>query len=141
MDTLKDGEAKALNDSSPADQLVQVGSRIKDLEDKSLYFFEKAITADGTGGLDIFDVAGAPFALEVINVIAQARATSGSGTVKLTDGTNDISDAIAMATDKTSIKAGTIDDVYSTLAKGDSLQVVSNGANDRGLVTVVAVRR
>lgn len=141
MDTLSEGGAKAFDNSSIAEQNIQIGSRIRDLEKKSLYFFEASVEADATGGLDVFDSDGAPFALEVIYVIAQCRVAKALGTVKLTDGTDDISNAIVMAVDKTSIMSGTIDNSKSTIAKGGTLKVVTNDADDRGLVTTVAVRR
>lgn len=78
-----------------------------------------------------------PFACEVVDVIVQARATSGGGTATLKKGSNAISDAIAMATDKAITRAGSIDDAYSTLAEGDAVSVDAAGANDRGLVTIL----
>jgi len=81
-----------------------------------------------------------PFACEVIDVIVQARATSGSGTATLKKGSNAITDAIAMATDTAIARAGTINDAYSTLAEGDTVTVDANGSGDRGLVTIL-VRR
>jgi len=95
------------------------------------------IEADATGGKDI----SMPEAGEILDVIVQARATNTSGTAKLTDGTNDITDAIDMETDTAIARAGTIDDGYSKLSKGDTLLVVSNGANDRGKVTVLYIVR
>jgi len=99
-----------------------------------------AVTADATGGLAIFE-ANAPFAFEIIDVRVQARATSGGGTLKLTDGTNDITDTIACATDTNIDMADTIDDTYSTIAANGTLKVVANGAADRGLVTVYVIPR
>ncbi len=96
---------------------------------------EKEIDEDATGGLTIYD-ANAPCGFEILDVKVQARVTSSSGSVKLTDGTNDITDAIACDTDKVIARAGTIDDDYSTIAKNGSLKVVTNGSADRGLVTI-----
>lgn len=99
-----------------------------------------AITADATGGLKIFD-ADAPMKFEILDVTVQARAASASGTAKLTDGTNDITDAMILAVDKVIVRAGTIDDVYSEIAASGTLTVVTNGAADRGLVTITVVRK
>jgi len=99
--------------------------------------FEAEIAAAANATPVSIDV---PFACEVIDVTVQARAASGSGTATLRKGTSAISDAIAMAVDTTIARAGTIDDAYSTLAAGDSLNVITNGANDRGLVQVVCKR-
>lgn len=95
------------------------------------------IEADATGGKDI----EMPEAGEILDVVVQCTAANGSGTVKLTDGTDDITDAIAMAVDKTIARAGTIDDAYSSLSKGDTLSAVANGASDRGKVTVLYALR
>lgn len=94
------------------------------------------ITADATGEKSVV----IPFACEVIDVIVQARATSGGGTATLKKGSNAITDAMVMAVDTTIVRAGTINDAYSTLAEGDAVSVDANGANDRGLVTIL-VRR
>lgn len=136
MNKLSAGEAGKYNNSNPGTQLIQMGSRMKEVEDRGLYFIEIAVTADGTGGIS----TTAPFACEVLDIIVQARAASGSGTLKLTDGTNDISDTIACAVDKTMARAGTIDDAYSSLAEGATLSAVANGGTDRGLMTVVVKR-
>ncbi len=97
---------------------------------------QKEITADASAGLKIYD-GNAPCGFEIFDVIVQARDTSGSGSAKLTDGTNDITDTIACDTDKVIARAATIDDAYSTIAKGGSLVIVTNGAADRALVTIL----
>lgn len=99
-----------------------------------IYEFNIPITAAANSTAVSFVV---PFACEVIDVIVQARAGSGSGTATLRKGTSAISDAIAMSTDKAVARAGSIDDAYSTLAANDTLTVITNGANDRGLVSVI----
>ena len=100
-------------------------------------FIEYDVEADATGGLSIFN-ANAPYKFEIVDVIVEARATSGSGTVKLTDGTNDITDTIACATDTAIDRAATIDDTYKTVLKNGTLKVVANGAADRGRITILA---
>jgi hypothetical protein len=132
-----DEQKRKFNNESPGNQLAQIGSHVKELEDYAPAFLYKGIIADATAGIDVFDSDGAPFQLEIIDIIVQARATSASGTVKLTDGTNDISDAIIMATDKAMTKAGTLDDAYTLIDAGGALKLVTNGATDRGLVTIV----
>lgn len=81
-----------------------------------------------------------PFACEVVDVIVQSRAASASGTATLRKVTTAISDAMVMAVDKVIVRAGTIDDAQSSLSAGDDLNVITNGANDRGLVTIVCKR-
>ena len=98
-----------------------------------------AVTADATSGLAIYDSA-VPFDFEILDVVVQCTAANASGTLKLTDGTSDITDAIVCAVDKTIGRAGTIDDAKSSLSAGDTLKVVSNGAADRGTVTIIGKR-
>lgn len=97
------------------------------------------VTADATGGLYIYN-AVAPYKLKIIDIIIRAKATSGSGSVRIYNGSNAISNAITMATDTAITRAGTIDDTYSTIAVGGSLKVVTNGANDRGMVSIIAIK-
>jgi hypothetical protein len=101
-----------------------------------IYALYCSITADATGEKTV----PIPFACEVIDVIVQARATNGGGTATLKKGSNAITDAMVMAVDTTIVRAGTINDSYSTLAEGDTVTVDANGASDRGLVTIL-VRR
>lgn len=91
------------------------------------------ITADATGGQAIV----IPYACEIVDVIVQARAASAGGTALLKKGATAISDAIIMAVDKVIDRAGTIDDAQSSLLPSDTLTVTTNGAADRGLVTVL----
>ena len=56
----------------------------------------------------------------------------------LSDGTTDITDAIACISDKAITRAGTIDDGKSTIEKNGTLDVTAAQAADRGLITVVA---
>ena len=117
---------------------------------------EKMAASDGAGILIVFTLdittgsaselifdAAVPFACEIVDVVIQPRGASTNGTMKITDGTNDITDAMVCAVDKTVARAGTIDNAYSTLAAGDTLEVVCAGdtvADTIGLVTVYAVK-
>lgn len=128
-----DTQRQALNkDSNAISQKVQLGNAV--YQAPVLLFAN--ITADATAGLSIT----VPFACEVVQVIAQCRAANASGTATLRKATTAITDAIVMAVDKTNIEASTIDDAQSTLAAGDNLNVITNGADDRGLVTVICRR-
>ena len=97
---------------------------------------EYEITADASSGLAVT----VPFAIKIIDVIVISTASVGSATVKLTDGTNDITDAIVAATDTNVVRAGTIDDAYNEIAAGGTLKVVTNGASDRADVYIMGVR-
>ena len=93
------------------------------------------VTADASSGLAIFD-GDCPSGFYITGVSVIATATNASGTLKLTDGTNDITDTIACATDKAVDYAATIDDAYYDVLKNGTLKVVANGAADRGIVVI-----
>lgn len=80
------------------------------------------IAANGT--IKVFE-ADAPFKLQVVDfhiICTDANA----GTVKLTDGTSDITDALTHGTtDKAIVRVGTIDDAKYELAKNGSLNIVT----------------
>lgn len=86
--------------------------------------------------------ADAPYAFKVVDMVVQVLAGgNASGSVKLTDGTNDITDAVAMVgVDNVITRVGTIDDAYATIAAGGSLVAVKNAAGDLGQITVTLVR-
>ena len=68
--------------------------------------------------------ANCPRKILIIDAWLICSAAHANGTVKLTDGTNDITDAMICAVDKTIVRAGTIDDTYSTIAANGSLSLV-----------------
>jgi hypothetical protein len=145
-----ENEAESLNNLSPGNQNALIGDVIRDIQEaiggvataisgvtiKPMVTIEYEITADGSSGLNIFN-SNCPFTMRIIDVVVEARATSASGTVTASDGTNNITDAIACDTDTNLDRASTIDNAYSTLEAGDSLVVTTNGASDRGLVTIL----
>ena len=99
------------------------------------------LTATLTAGstVQIHD-ADAPFKYRVIDAWSVATSADG-GTWKLTDGSNDITDAVTVTgTDKTRNGVGTIDDGYHEIAMGGSLSVVGDGANADVIVYVLCVR-
>lgn len=84
--------------------------------------------------------ADAPFKYRVLDAWSIAKSADG-GTWKLTDGTNDITDAVTVTgTDKTVDRAGTIDDSYYEIAAGGSLSVVGDGADADVEVNVLCMR-
>jgi len=84
--------------------------------------------------------ANAPFKYRVLDAWSVAKSADG-GTWKLTDGSNDITDAVTVTgTDKTINRAGTIDDAYHEIAASGSLSVVGDGANADGEVYVLCMR-
>ena len=126
-------EREILNNGNPTSQQVAMGTELYDASFSGLYYLYASIKGDATGELAVT----VPFACEIMDVIVQARATSGSGTLTLKAGANAITDAIVCAVDTTITRAGTINDIYSTLASGATVTVDANGANDRGYMTIV----
>jgi len=97
----------------------------------------------GAASVKIFDQS-APYKFEVVDVVIQPRGASANGTMKLTDGTNDITDAMTCAVDKTKARDATIDDAYSTIEKNQTLEVVCAGdavGSTIGLVIITIIPR
>lgn len=110
---------------------------INSIFDKAdLVIVKVPITVDATGAIDI----EIPHPFELIDVIVQCRATNASGTAQIRKGATAITDAMIMAVDKVIVRAGTIDDAQSTIKKTDSINVITNGAADRGFVTLIGIR-
>ena len=81
-----------------------------------------------------------PFDCTVLDIIVQARATVSSGTVTLTNGAVAVSSAIAMETNKTIVRAATIDPAVSKFIKDASFGIVTNAAADRGIVRLLVLK-
>ena len=108
-----------------------------------LIAFTYNVTTGAATGLEIFK-ADAPFKFEVVDVIVQPRGTSNNGTIKITNGTNDITNAMVCAVDKTMVRPTTIDDVYSTIEADGTLDIVCAGdtiGSTKALVTVLAIAK
>lgn len=86
-----------------------------------------AVTADGTGGIS----TTVPIAMEITGMDVVATAANAAATATLSDGTDNISDAVICAVLDTVISATTLDDTFRTLAKDDTLEITTNGAADR----------
>lgn len=126
-----------LNQDGTVNQLVSMGDRIRDLDAYGPIVFRYEIAADGSSGLTAVTV---PFACEVIDVMLIAKATNASGTVIVRKATSAITDAIVAAVDTTVGRAGTIDETYTTMAKGDTITVITNGAADRAEVFITVLK-
>ena len=138
--TISAAQAAMLDKSDAVRQACALGTEIKDIQDKATYapiIIKQAITSDchSTG-----QAVTIPYAFELVDVIVQSRATSASGTVTVKSGANAITDAIVMAVDTTITRAGTINDAYSTIAVTDTITLLTNGANDRGMVMLIGYR-
>ncbi len=126
-----------INRHDPVRAGVSLGTLLK--KSGNVLIFE--VTTGATTGLEIFN-QNAPFKFEVIDILIQPRGASVNGTMKITNGTNDISNAMVCAVDKTLVRPTTIDDVYSTIEKGQTLEIVCAGdsvGSTIGLVTITIV--
>jgi hypothetical protein len=128
-----------INLMNPDAQKTGLGTEIKrlgDLEASTPVIITKDVTASAVGGLAVT----IPCNFEILEVVTQCRAANASGTLLLKKGSTAITDAMICAVDKVVTRAGTIDDAQSTLLTTDTLSVFSNGAADRGIVTIIGRR-
>ena len=129
-------EKEILNNWSPTPQGMQLGGELYNSNVYGIYRLSVLVDSDATGGAAIV----IPFACEILDIIVECTAANADGTFTVKAGANAISDAIVCAVDKTMVRAGTIDDTYSTLAAAATVTAVANGAADEGKITLV-VRR
>jgi hypothetical protein len=94
------------------------------------------VSADATGG----QAVTIPYDMYLIDVIVQCNAANASGTLQLRNGTTAITDAIACATNHAVARAGTIDDAHEDILTTDSINLLANGAADRGTVYLIGMR-
>lgn len=125
-------DLEALDKALPINQKVQ----ISDLIQKILFTIPVTIAADATGGQTVT----VPYDLKVIEIIVQCTAANGSGTLTLRQGTTAISDAMICAVDKVIVRAGTLDDDETTITTSESINVIANGASDRGIMYIIGLR-
>ena len=95
-------------DVSAQDATLQAEMLVEQAEPK--IFVQKVTT-----GAASITVTGLGEGDEIIDVMIIPTGASTNGTIKITDGTHDITDAMTCAVDKTIDRAATIDDAYSTL--------------------------
>lgn len=98
---------------------------------------EYVVDATAASGIVITDVVQIPVGARIVDVIVKCTATNSSGTLQLTDNAGTpgvITDAIACATTKAVDRAASLENDVVT---ADGLRVVSNGAGDRGVMTIL----
>lgn len=125
---------KILNDSNPTAQQVKLGDAVAYAPVRIVH----DITADYTGNPVVFT---ATFPMRIVDIHVIATATVGGGTVTPKKGSDAICTAIACATDQAlaRMSAG-VDDTKLTFAVGDTLNLDTANANDRGIVIIDAYR-
>lgn len=134
--TLSANEAAELNKNNPMSEKAAIGTEIRNTQVKQAYHpicIRVPIVADATSGQSVT----IPYDMYLIDVIVQCNVASGSGTVTLRNSTTNITDAIVCAVNHVVTRAGTIDDAHEDLLTTDSINVITNGAADRGTVYLI----
>ncbi len=127
---ITDGEALALDNASPADQINRLGTRLQEIQDSSPYVQKVTVDADATGGKAITaDVAG-----EIVDAWAVCTVANASGTLTLRRSTNAISSAITCAVQDALSRTTSLVQAQKAVVQGEALNVVANGAADRGIL-------
>jgi len=133
------GEALAFDRSSPAAQNARVGSRAREAEASALRVFELTVAADATGAPSF--TLDPDNAVRILDAFARCTAANASGTLTLQDSAGTaITNAMTCAVDKAVGRATSLDPALCTVPAGGSVRVDANGAGDRGVVTVIAIR-
>ncbi len=107
---------------------------MKEVYKSSSLFLKYEIDEDASSGLTL----EVPYDCEIFDVQVICTATNTSGTVTVSDGTNDISDAIVCDTLDEIGRASTIDATYASLPKEGTITLTTAGAADRGIVRIFA---
>ena len=96
--------------------------------------FKLEVIADASSGI----AYPLPYEIDIVDVIARSTATIVSATVTVSDGSDDITDALDIDTIDVRDVPATID---TTFAEGvSSLTLTTNGATDRAVVYVYGLR-
>jgi hypothetical protein len=92
------------------------------------------VDADATGSIDITNLV--PLGATILDVFVECTAASGSGTLQLREETGDaaITDAMICAVDNVVVRVTTLS---ISVVGANGLEVITNGAADRGLLTIV----
>jgi len=135
--TMTDDQAKALNADDPGLQNQQVGSRLQVLEQRALHIQKVAITSDihSTAQSVIAEVSG-----ELVDAWAVGNAASGSGTATLRRSTTAMTSAITMAVQDALARTTSVVQAQKAVTQGETLNVITNGANDRGFLYFAILR-
>jgi len=137
-------EAEKITRMHPDAQAVGLGAKVKDIQDYAPVAINYAVTADATGALTAFV---APFAMDIVDIIVQARAAAEGETLTPINAGQAGSAADAMCTAIACAADGTVthmsagaDDTKLRLAAGDIVKVDASKDTVRGLVTFIGVR-
>ena len=142
MARLTAAQADILNRMNMDTQKTAMGTSLKETQDYAPVIIQYKVAADATTAVAAFT---APFAMEISDIIVQAQATVGGGTITPSKGTDAMCTAIACATDGavTHMSAGAVvaNAARLVLAAGDIVKVAAANAGDRGIVTFLGIRK
>ena len=101
----------------------------------------KILVQKVTTGAASIAVTGLAEGDEIIDVMIIPTGASTNGTIKITDGTHDITNAMTCASDQTIARAGTINDAYSTLPAAGAAIVCAGDtvANTRAIIVITYI--
>ena len=133
---LSDGEALALENSSPADSNARTGTRLQEAQAQGLVVQEVVVSADATGGKSFT----ADYSMKIVDVLVQCNAANVGGALQLRRGTDTLTDHITCAVNHVVTRAGTLDDAFDTLTAGETLNVRAKDVADRGTMRIVGYR-
>jgi hypothetical protein len=144
MAKLTENQKDIVNRMNPTTQEVQLGTILDEAQAGQMLAYTVTKTADFTTASALFT---APFAMEIVDVIAEAHATEGSGSVKVMKDTTEICTAVVCAADGVVSHmvagANNATRAHRILAAGDVINIQAAGgtaANIKGRVTVIGVR-
>ncbi len=134
---LVEAEAQELNNLLPGNQNVRMGDRIKELQDRGVIAQQVAVVAAA-------NVTPKSFVVEhsgiLLDVTVACRDTQGGGTLTLRRSTDAISSAVVCAVDDVLSRTTTIVNARKAVVKGETLNLIANGAADRGVATLFILR-
>lgn len=137
-------QVNAIQGGDQENQIYQIGQRIKDNEDQldteetyGLISVILPVVADASGAIN-FTMPS--FDFEIMDVVVHATATSGSGTATLRRSTTAMTDAIICATADAVTRAGSIIQAQKNITSAEVLNIITNGANDRGEIIIFGRR-
>ena len=136
MSQITAAKADKLNRMHPTFQELQFGTAAYEISQYSPVIISTAVASANSTAVSVT----IPFAMRVLFCVCECTAGSTNGTLTLRKATTAISDAMECATDKKVVYSALIDDAQSTLAAGDDVNIIANGAGDKGVVTIVGIR-
>jgi hypothetical protein len=134
--TLTDAEAQMIEQAMPANQVKSVGSRIQLLEQRTLHVQKVTVAADATAGQNFLaEVSG-----ELVDVEAVCTASNAGGTLTVRRSSTAISSAIVCAVVSVPSRTALVLQASKAIVQGETLNIIANGAADRGIAYIYILR-